>query len=218
MLAGKGQRKRARIASDSGDGAGFRRRLTELSVRRRASDNTWELVHPRCARERTEDLDEVRKMLEAGEADVAIDELRWLLNGCSDCVLAHKLLGELATAEGDYRLARGHFGYAYEIGLSALPPEGLKGTLPYRLPANQAFLEAAKGLALCLRELNKPRMALRVLGELLKLDPSDPLKVGPWKEELRKGKAEKGGQESKVRSQETQAEGRCSDAEEAPGR
>jgi tetratricopeptide (TPR) repeat protein len=140
------------------------------------------------------------------------------LNGCSDCVIAHKLLGELAAAEGDYRLARGHFGYAYEIGLSALPPEGLKGTLPYRLPANQAFLEAAKGLAWCLRKLNKPRMALPVLGELLKLDPSDPLHVGPWKDELRERKAETRSQESVVRSQETQAEGRSDDVKEAPGR
>jgi hypothetical protein len=179
------KRKHTRSAADAGASAGFRRRRTELKARRRPSDKAWELVHPRCARERTEDLDEVRKMIQAGEVDVAIDELRWLLNGCSDCVAAHKLLGELAMAEGDHRLARGHFGNAYEIGLSALPSEGLKGPLPYRLPANQAFLEAAKGLALCLRELNKPRMAMRVLDVLLQLDPSNPLNVGLWTEDGR---------------------------------
>jgi hypothetical protein len=178
------QRKRTRGAANAPiESDGFCRRPTELKVRRRPSENVWELVHPRGVLERTDDLDEVRKMLDAGECDVAIDELRWLLNGCSDCVLAHKLLGELAAAEGDFRLARGHFGYAYEIGLSALPPGGLPGPLPYRLPANRAFFEAAKGLAWCLHELKKPKMAQDVLAELLKLDPSDPLKIKEWIEE-----------------------------------
>jgi len=183
-LTDKRQRKGPRgAAAASSESEGFRRRPTELKVRRRPSENAWELVHPRGVLERTDDLDEVRKMLDAGESDVAIDELRWLLNGCGDCVLAHKLLGELAAADGDWQLARGHFGYAYEISTSALPPEGLPGPLPYRLPANRAFLEAAKGLAWCLRELKKPKMALGVLAELLRLDPTDPLNVKPWRDE-----------------------------------
>lgn len=155
--------------------AGFRRRRTELKIRRRPSDGAWELVHPRAALERTEDLDEVEQMLDAGEVDIAIDELRWLLDGCSDFVAAHRLLGELALEGGDAALARGHFGYAYEIALSALPREGLKGTMPYRIPANQALFQAGKGLALCLRELGKTPEALSVLDTLLKLDPADPL-------------------------------------------
>lgn len=127
-----------------------------------------------------EDLEEVQKMLDGGEVEIAVDELRWLLDGCSDFVAAHRLLGELALADGDFKLARGHFGYVYEICLSALPPEGLSGPLPYRLPVNQGFFEAAKGLAMCLHQLDKDAMARGVIDEMLKCDPSDPLGVRNW--------------------------------------
>ncbi len=116
-------------------------------------------------------------MIEGGEAEIARDELLWLLNGCSDCLLAHKMLGELALADQDLRLARGHFGYAFEIGSKALDRAGAKGSLPYRLPANQAFFEAGKGLAYCLRELGKVDLAADVVARLLACDPSDPLGV-----------------------------------------
>ena len=88
------------------------RSATSLRVRRRPTGE-YELVHPRCAVERADDLEEVRKMIDAGEVDVAVDELRWLLSGCSDFVDAHRLLGELALSENDLPLARAHFGYAY---------------------------------------------------------------------------------------------------------
>jgi tetratricopeptide (TPR) repeat protein len=158
----------------------LRRGRTELRVKRRPNENAWELVHPRCALERSEDLEEVQQMLDAGEVDVAIDELRWLLNGCSDFVAAHRLLGELAMADGDLKLARAHFGYAYNIGVSALPPQGLPGPLPYRFPVNQGFFEAAKGLAWCLHELDKRERALGVLEQMLTCDPTDPLGVKAW--------------------------------------
>lgn len=179
------QRKRKSKAAAAGEqkldeSLGFRRRRTALRVRRKTGDRAWELVHPRCALERGEDLDEVRMMLDAGEREIALDELRWLLNGCSDCVAAHRLLGELALEDGDLRLARGHFGYAYEISVSAFPPTGIDGPLPYRLPANQPFLEAAKGLAWCLHELGKQKLARKVLKQLLDCDPTDPLGVRVW--------------------------------------
>lgn len=161
---------------------GFRRRPTALRVRRKPGEKDWELVHPRCALERTEDLEEVRLMLDAGEIDLAIDELRWLLDGCGDFVAAHRTLAELALDDGDLRLARGHFGYAYEIAASAFPPRGLDAPLPYRFPANRPFLEAAKGLAWCLHELGKKQLATRVLERLLMCDPEDPLNVRPWQE------------------------------------
>lgn len=151
-----------------------------LRVRRRPNERAWELVHPRCALERREDLEEVEAMLAAGETEIAVDELRWLLDGCGDFVAAHRLLGEQALAEGDVRLARGHFGYAYEIGLSAMPERGLDGPLPYRLPTNRAFLESAKGLAWCLGQLGKRRLGRRVIEQLLKCDPTDPLGVKGW--------------------------------------
>jgi len=116
-------------------------------------------------------------MLAAGEYEIAQDELRWLLDGCSEFIAAHKTLGEIALLEGDVKLARGHFGYAYKIGRKALPAEGLRGTLPYDLPANRDFYEASKGLCACLRDLARYELALETLADLLKLDPSDPLNL-----------------------------------------
>lgn len=144
---------------------------------RKLADGACELVPPRCARDRQEDIEEVRKMIEAGETEIAQDELRWLLGGCSDFIDAHRLLGELALAEEDLPLARGHFGYAYSLGSKALEQAGTPGPLPYHLPANQAFHEAAKGLVYCLLHLGKRAMAADVVEGVLRCDPSDPLAV-----------------------------------------
>jgi hypothetical protein len=150
---------------------------TEMRARKIAGEDAWELVHARCARDRADDLAEVQIMIAGGEVEIARDELRWLLDGCSDCLLAHKMLGELALAEGDIPLARGHFGYAFEIGRKALDSAGARGGAWYRLPANQAFFEAGKGLAYCLRELGKPALVAQVVTRLLECDPGDPLGV-----------------------------------------
>ena len=182
MTRRKTKRLPAKPANAVDDDLGFRRRRTALRVRRKPGEKAYELVHPRCALQRSEDLEEVQAMIKAGEIDVALDELRWLLNGCSDFVAAHYLLGELALADGDLKLARGHFGYAYEIALSACPSGGLDAPLPHRFAANRAFLEAAKGLAWCLHELGKRKLARRVVDQLLLCDPSDPLKVRPWQD------------------------------------
>ena len=141
------------------------------------------MVEPRCALDRAEDLEEVHKMVDAGEVDVAVDELRWLLNGCSDFLEAHTLLGTLALEAGDLPLARGHFGYAYRLGVQALQRAGTKGPLFYSVPANKAFFEAGKGLAWCLKELGKPDLAAEVVQELLKWDPTDPLNLGGFLED-----------------------------------
>jgi hypothetical protein len=149
---------------------------TETSVRaRKRADGAWELVHPRCALDRDEDLHEVRMMLQAGERDVARDECRWLLEGCTDCLEAHRLLGEIAVAENDFPLARGHFGYAYRLGTQALDRAQVPGPLPYRLAANQGFFAAGAALVRCLTQLGKADMAAEVIARLLALDPSDPL-------------------------------------------
>lgn len=145
-------------------------------MRRAGKTLHWELVPPRCALERTEDLEEVFAMVEGEEVEIAIDELRWLLDGCSDFIDAHRLLGELhLTYEQDLELARAHFGYAYQAALTALRRAGRPAPLPYELPTNRSFFEAGKGLAHCLKELGKPEMAREVLEELLWYDPSDPL-------------------------------------------
>src|SRR5688572_30404072 len=98
-----------------------KRTSSGLSVRRTTDGRSWVLAHPRCVRDRAEDLDEVRLMIEAGELDVAVDELRWLLSGCAEFIAAHGLLGELAVAlHDDLSLARGHFGAGYQLGLQTL--------------------------------------------------------------------------------------------------
>ena len=149
-------------------------------MRRAGTAGDHELVHPRFALERADDLDEVQQMIEAGEIDIAIDELRWLLTDCHDFLDAHQLLGELHLADGDLQLARAHFGYAYDIGLAALPSADWRGTLPFRLPANRGFLTGAKGLAFCFQELGQADRARAVAEHLLALDPSDPLRVREW--------------------------------------
>jgi hypothetical protein len=116
-------------------------------------------------------------MIDGGETELAVDELRWLLEECRDFIEAHYLLGEIAFEARDFRLARGHFGYACELGWSALPQNRPFGTLAYGLPANQSLFHAAKGLAACLNELNKRKTALAVLSEIESWDSGDPLGV-----------------------------------------
>jgi tetratricopeptide (TPR) repeat protein len=144
---------------------------------RRAAEGGWELVQPRCARDRAEDLEEVQAMIAGGEIEIARDELQWLLQGCHDFLEAHKLLGELAYAEHDLALARGHFGYAFRIGQQAIARAGKPRPIPYRLPGNQALHESGKALALCLFQLGKRDLAEEVVKELISYDPADPLDV-----------------------------------------
>ncbi len=100
------------------------------------------LVHPRCAKARQDDLEEVEEMIAASETEIARDELRWLISECHNFLAAHTLLGDLAMAENDVRLARGHFGYAYQIGLKAIDAAGHVKPLPSRHAANRAFFAA----------------------------------------------------------------------------
>ena len=124
------------------------------------------LVHPRCARDRADDLEEVREMIEAGELDVAIDELRWLVGGCSEFIEAHGLLGELALAtDEDVALARGHFGVAVQLGLKALERAARVVKLDPRDP-----LEVRKVLD-DLRSGGLP--VVELLGDFGKREPND---------------------------------------------
>ena len=147
-----------------------------ISVQRSHDGSEWMLDHPRCVRQRAEDLEEVRTMIENGETDVAIDELRWLVDGCREFIDAHRMLGELVlSADDDVALARGHYGFAYQLGLTALRRARNPTPLPYRLPANQAFFEAGKGLAWCLNKLDKTEMAIETVEQMLACDPTGPL-------------------------------------------
>ncbi len=123
-------------------------------------------------------------MIEAGELEIAIDELRWLLGGCHELLAGHVLLGEIALLEGLVKLARGHFGYAYELGRAALAGCGRDVRLPYARSPNRPLLEAAKGLAGCLAELRHARLGREVARQLLAWDASDPLGAAALLERL----------------------------------
>jgi tetratricopeptide (TPR) repeat protein len=164
---------------------GRRKSRHSLSAGRAKNGNDWVLVHPREARECADDLDEVRTMIDAGEAELAIEELRWLLDVCHDLVEAHFLLGKLAVeSQDDLPLARGHFGTAYQLGLHTLRRAGMPKPVPALHPANRSFYDAGRGLAWTLNELGKTAMAREVLEQLLDLDPRDPLGLGGWLDEL----------------------------------
>jgi hypothetical protein len=161
-----------------------------LSLRRSTDGRSWMLVHPRCVRDRAEDLDEVRAMIEAGEFDVALDELRWLLSDCPEFIAAHALLGELAAAmNDDLSLARGHFGAGYQLGLQTLRRAKMPRPLLYSQPANRPFFEAGRGLVWTLEKLGRRDMADEIVETLLQLDPTDPLHVKALVDELRSGGA-----------------------------
>jgi hypothetical protein len=157
-----------------------------LSVERSRGGQGWTLVHPPCVRETAEDLDEVREMIAAGESEVAIDELRWLLETCTENIEAHYLLGKLAVeASGDLPLGRGHFGAGYQLGLRALKRAGNPMPLPALHPANRPFYDAGRGLAWCLAELGMRDLAREVVENLKRLDPADPLELHTWIDELK---------------------------------
>jgi hypothetical protein len=157
-----------------------------VSVERSRGGRGWTLVHPACVRETAEDLEEVRGMIAAGETEIAADELRWLLETCTDHIEVHYLLGKLAVeATGDVPLGRAHFGAGYQLGTQALKRAGAPAPLSALHPANRSFYDAGRGLAWCLAELGKGDLALEVVEQLLRLDPTDPLELHIWIDELR---------------------------------
>jgi hypothetical protein len=178
ILADRKPRRKGRPQhSPSGPQPRIGRAAQEVRLRRVAGEG-WELVEPRCARDRADDIEEVQTMIAAGETEIARDEIRFLLQGCHDFIEAHKLLGELAYVDRDMPLARGHFGYAFRIGQQAIARAGNPRPVPYRLPGNRAFHESGKALALCLIQLDKRDLAAEVVRDLVSYDPTDPLGVG----------------------------------------
>jgi hypothetical protein len=173
-------------ASDKPPGkpAGPRRRRSSggdriTVVRRDGASVAWEIVQPRCARRRREDMEEVEEMLAAGETEIARDEIVWLLSECPDFLEGHVHLGLIALEDGDKKLARGHFGRAYELCLRAIDAAGdpPPKPLPHALPGNQPFYEAAKGLVHCLLETGRKKVAMDVCRRIAPLDPADPLGI-----------------------------------------
>jgi hypothetical protein len=151
----------------------------KLAVARRdtPAGPAWEFVHPRCSRRRKDDIEEVEAMVEAGETEIAHDELVWLLSECPDFLEAHVQLGLIALEDDDVKLARGHFGRAYELGIRALDAAGAAAPVPYNLDGNKPFFQAAKGLVHALVELGRRKSAHEVCERLAPLDPADPLNI-----------------------------------------
>jgi hypothetical protein len=160
-----------------------------LGIRRATDGKSWVFVHPRCARDRAEDLEEVQLMIESDEHDVALDELRWLLSGCAEFIAAHVMLGELARNTGDVPLARGHYGAGYQLGLQTLRRAKMPKPVLYSQLANQSFFHAGQGLAWSLEEQGKRQMAEEIVATLIELDPSDPLQLKSMLDQMRTGGA-----------------------------
>jgi hypothetical protein len=159
-----------------------------LGVQRAASGQTWIFVHPPCVRDCADDLDEVRTMIDEGEADVAMDELLWLLEVCRDMLEAHYLLGKLAVEHlQDPTRARGHFGYAFQLGEKALGRANNPTPLSPLHPANRPFFDAGRGLAWTLNELKMPDKAIEVVQRLIACDSTDPLNLRAWIDDLNTG-------------------------------
>ncbi len=83
------------------------------------------------------DYEEGIEFWKAGDTEAARDALRYALQGCGDNLWVHVALGRIALQDdNDPTLARGHFGYAYE--LAERPAAGLLGSTappPTREPA-----------------------------------------------------------------------------------
>ncbi|MHB8897366.1 MAG: hypothetical protein ACYC6Y_01320 [Thermoguttaceae bacterium] len=148
-----------------------------IQIRRAADGKSYQFHFPPSVRQREEDMEEVHKMLAAGETEIAVEELRWLVGGCQDLLEGHQLLGQIAAEQGDRDLARAHLGYAYQLGFDALPKQGLDGPLPHANKANRPFHEAAASLARILQDLGETNMAREIALQLITLDPADPLGV-----------------------------------------
>jgi len=139
-----------------------------LSLKRIGGDD-FELVHPRCVRELELDYQEGIELWEAGDPESAQDALRYALQGCGDNLWVHVALGRIALDEwNDPTLARGHFGYAFELAQRAISP-GFAGRLPRQRVSNRPFHEAIDGLVRCYEALGKPAEAtdLRALAARL---------------------------------------------------
>jgi len=128
-------------------------------------------------------------MIDAGETEIAFDELRWLLADCAENIGEHVLLGELAAGKGDFPLARGHYGAGYQLGLQTLRRAKFPKPLLYSQPANQTFFEAGRGLIGCLERVGQPQMANEIVATLIELDSSDPLELRAMVDTLRTGGA-----------------------------
>ncbi len=170
-----GPRRPFKSGPRSGDGprpGDARKKPGPIRLRPVGGDD-FELDHPPCVHESELDFQEGIELWKAGDPESARDALRFALSACRDNIWTHVALGQIALAEfHDPALARGHFGYAFDLAYRALPP-GFKGRMPRERHNNRPFFDAIDGLVksmegLGLHEESKP---LRALGSRLSGGP-----------------------------------------------
>ena len=133
-LRGGGSRPRGGSHS-SGTGRG----RGPIGLSRIDGDN-FELTQPRGVEEAELDYEEGIEIWKAGDPESARDALRYALSACHDNIWVHVALGQIALHEfRDPTLARGHFGYAFDLAHRALPP-GFSGRLPRDRPRQSPVL------------------------------------------------------------------------------
>jgi hypothetical protein len=116
---------------------------------RRVEGEIHQLVHPPCALRRWPDYEEGLEAWKAGAVDEARAALRYALDGCGENLWIHVALGRIALeVDNNLALARGHFGYAFELVRGAVPPE-FRGVLPADRHANRPLYTAIDGLLAC---------------------------------------------------------------------
>jgi hypothetical protein len=105
------------------------------------------------------DYEEGIELRKAGDPEAARDALRFALQGCGDNIWVHVALGRIALEEfRDPSLARGHFGYAYELAEKAIPND-FNGRLPKEHPSNRPLYDAMDGLITCHEALGAADLA-----------------------------------------------------------
>lgn len=105
------------------------------------------------------DYEEAMILLDEGDDEEAVEALRYALEACRDSLWLHVALGKIAlTRRNDPELARGHYGYAFELIEAGLPRD-FDGPLPRSHPPNMPCYEAMEGLAACYEALGQHRDA-----------------------------------------------------------
>lgn len=160
---------------------------------RRLAGNEYELVHPRGVRAMELDFQEGLELRKAGDPEAARDALRYALRGCGDNLWVHVALGQIALEDfKDPALARGHFGYAFELAERALP-RGFTGRLPSHSQANRPLYDAMAGLAYCYEALGRPADAAELRARASRWSSSAPRPDRPAQHERREGSERPGG-------------------------
>jgi hypothetical protein len=131
----------------------------------RLNAREFALKHPKCIYEMELDYEEGLELRREGDPEGARDALRYALQGCGDNMWVHVALGRIALEDfNDPALARGHFGYAFELAQKAISRD-FNGCLPREHPANRPLYDAIDGLIACYDKLGQPA-SVRELREL----------------------------------------------------